>query len=164
MQKRKSLLSLREILFTCATIRRMSFLAETKIARLRPRGSRLFLPSVFLFLAAFALSFFSISFTESWQQITLWSICGAVAFFFWLLPVLRFFSTYLEITSTRVKYRSGLMGQNRWEVSLSQIKDVQISRGRSISLIIEGQEPFSIRGIAKHKTVAVEIDRLAASL
>ncbi len=56
------------------------------------------------------------------------------------------------------------MGQRRKEISLSQIKDVQISRGRSISLIIEGQEPFSIRGIPKHKMVAVEIDRLAASL
>jgi hypothetical protein len=142
----------------------MSFLAETRIARLRPRGSRLVLPTLVLFLAAFAASFFSTSFTEPWQQITLWSICGAVSFFFWLIPVLRFFSTYLEVTTSRVKYRAGLMGQNRKEVSLSQIKDVQISRGRSISLIIEGQEPFSIRGIPKHKTVAIEIDRLAASL
>jgi membrane protein YdbS with pleckstrin-like domain len=142
----------------------MSFLAETRIARLRPRGSRLVLPTLVLFLVAFAASFFSTSFTEPWQQITLWSICGAVSFFFWLVPVLRFFSTYLEVTTSRVKYRAGLMGQNRKEVSLSQIKDVQISRGRSISLIIEGQEPFSIRGIPKHKTVAIEIDRLAASL
>lgn len=142
----------------------MSFLAESRIARLRPRGSKLILPTLVLFIAAFAASFFSTSFTEPWQQITLWSICGAVSFFFWLLPVLRFFSTYLEITTSRVKYRAGLMGQNRKEVSLSQIKDVQISRGRSISLIIEGQEPFSIRGIPKHKTVAVEIDRLAASV
>jgi membrane protein YdbS with pleckstrin-like domain len=142
----------------------MSFIAETRIARLRPRGSKLILPTLVLFIAAFAASFFSTSFTEPWQQITLWSICGAVSFFFWLIPVLRFFSTYLEITTSRVKYRAGLMGQNRKEVSLSQIKDVQISRGRSISLIIEGQEPFSIRGIPKHKTVAVEIDRLAASI
>ena len=142
----------------------MSFLAETRIARLRPRGSKLILPTLVLFIAAFAASFFSTSFTEPWQQITLWSICGAVSFFFWLLPVLRFFSTYLDITTSRVKYRAGLMGQNRKEVSLTQIKDVQISRGRSISLIIEGQEPFSIRGIPKHKTVAVEIDRLAASV
>jgi len=142
----------------------MSFLVESRIARLRPRGSKLILPTLVLFIAAFVASFFSTSFTEPWQQITLWSICGAVSFFFWLIPVLRFFSTYLEITTSRVKYRAGLMGQNRKEVSLSQIKDVQISRGRSISLIIEGQEPFSIRGIPKHKTVAVEIDRLAASI
>jgi membrane protein YdbS with pleckstrin-like domain len=142
----------------------MSFLAETRIARLRPRGSKLVLPTLVLFLAAFAASFFSTTFSEPWQQTTLWSVCGAVSFFFWLLPVLRFFSTYLEVTTSRLKYRAGLMGQNRIEVSLSQIKDVQISRGRSISLIIEGQEPFSIRGIPRHKTVAVEIDRLAASV
>lgn len=158
------MLSLPGMLFTCATIREMSFLAETKIARIRPRGSKLVLPSLVLFLASFAASFFSVSLTEQWQQITLWAICGLATFFFWLLPVLRFFSTYLEVTSTRVRYRAGLMGQIRREISLSQVKDVQISRGRSISLIIEGQEPLSVKGIPKHKTVAIEIDRLAAAI
>jgi hypothetical protein len=63
-----------------------------------------------------------------------------------------------------VLYRSGLLGQKRREVSLTQIKDVQLTKGRTISIIIDGQEPIVIPGIAKHKTVAVEIDRLAAAL
>jgi hypothetical protein len=78
--------------------------------------------------------------------------------------VLRFVSTFLEVTTTRVLYRSGLLGQKRREVSLTQIKDVQLTRGRSISIVVEGQEPFVITGIPKHKMVAVEIDRLAAAI
>ncbi|MFM1992860.1 MAG: hypothetical protein RL600_688, partial [Actinomycetota bacterium] len=89
---------------------------------------------------------------------------GSVAFFFWFIPLLRFMSTFLDVTTTRVLYRSGLLGQKRREVSLTQIKDVQLTKGRTISIIIDGQEPIVIPGIAKHKTVAVEIDRLAAAL
>jgi hypothetical protein len=47
---------------------------------------------------------------------------------------------------------------------LAQIKDVQINRSRSISIIVDGQDPLEIKGIPKYKMVAVEIDRLAASI
>lgn len=142
----------------------MSFLAEQRIARLRPRGSRLILPNLVLFLVCFTAAFIAGRLAEQWQNILLWSLCGAVAFLFWLLPLLKFLSTYLEVTTTRVLYRSGLLGQNRRELSLAQIKDVQITKGRSISIIVDGQEPLVIRGIPRHKMVAVEIDRLAAAI
>lgn len=142
----------------------MSFLAEQRIARLRPRGSQLILPNLVLFMVCFAAAFFAGRLTEQWQYILVWSICGAVAFLFWLIPLLRFLSTYLEVTTTRVLYRHGLLGQHRRELSLTQIKDVQITKGRSISIIVDGQEPLVIRGIPRHKMVAVEIDRLAAAI
>jgi uncharacterized membrane protein YdbT with pleckstrin-like domain len=142
----------------------MSFLAEQRIARMRLRGSRLFLPNLFLFLTCFLAAFFSGRLTEQWQYTVLWSICGLVAFLFWLIPLLRYLSTYLDVSTTRVLFRSGLLGQNRREISLTQIKDVQITKGRSISIIVEGQEPLILRGIPKHKVVAVEIDRLAAAI
>lgn len=142
----------------------MSFLAEQRIARLRPRGSRLFLPNLVLFLVSFAAAFFSGRLTLQWHYTVLWSVCATIAFLFWLIPLLRYLSTYLEVTTTKVLYRSGLLGQHRRELSLTQIKDVQISKGRSISIIVEGQEPLLIRGIPKHKTVALEIDRLAAAI
>ena len=142
----------------------MSFLAEQRIARIRPRGSKLFFPNLFLFLACFAMAFFGGRLTEHWQYLVLWITCGSVAFFLWLLPLLRFMSTFLEVTTTRVLYRSGLLGQKRREVSLAQIKDVQLTRGRTISIVIDGQEPIVVPGIPKHKTVAVEIDRLAAAI
>lgn len=142
----------------------MSFLAEQRIARLRPRGSKLFLPNLFLFVACFAMAFFGGRLTEQWQYTVLWIVSGSLVFFFWLIPLLRFMSTFLEVTTTRVLYRSGLMGQKRREVSLAHIKDVQLAKGRTISIVIDGQEPLVIPGIPKHKTVAVEIDRLAAAI
>lgn len=142
----------------------MSFLAEQRIARIRPRGSKLFLPNLFLFAACFAMAFFGGRLTEQWQNTLLWVGSGSVAFFFWFIPLLRFMSTFLDVTTTRVLYRSGLLGQKRREVSLTLIKDVQLTKGRTISIIIDGQEPIVIPGIAKHKTVAVEIDRLAAAM
>ena len=158
------MLSLPAISCTYATINKMSFLAEQRIARLRPRGSRLLLPNAALFIACFAASFFYGRLAEDWQYTVLWSICGAVTFFFWLIPMLRFLSSYLDVTTTRVLYRTGLLGQNRRELSLTQIKDVQITKGRSISIIVDGQEPLVIRGIPRHKMVAVEIDILAAAI
>jgi len=142
----------------------MSFLAEQRIARIRPRGSKLFFPSAFLFAACFALAFFGGRLAEQWQYTVLYIIAGSVAFFFWFIPLLRFMSTFLEVTTTRVLYRSGLLGQKRREVSLTHIKDVQLTKGRSISIVVDGQEPLVITGIPKHKMVAVEIDRLAAAI
>jgi hypothetical protein len=142
----------------------MSFLAEQRLARIRPRGSKLFLPNLFLFLTCFAMGFFSGRLAEAWQYNVLWISCGAVVFFFWFIPLLRYLSTFLEVTTTRVLYRSGLLGQKRREVSLTQIKDVQLTKGRTISIVIDGQEPLVVPGIPKHKTVALEIDRLAAAI
>ena len=142
----------------------MSFLAEQRIARIRPRGSKLFFPNLVLFVVCFVAAFFSGRLTEQWQNILLWTVCGFLVFMFWFLPILRFTSTFLEVTTTRVLYRSGLLGQKRQEISLTKIKDVQLTKGRSISIVIDGQEPLVITGIPKHKMVAVEIDRLAAAI
>ena len=153
-----------EILFTCDTIRLMNFIAEQRIARIRPRGSKLFFPNLALLAVSFTAAFFGGRLSEPWQNILLLTVCAVVMFLFWFIPLLRFTCTYLEVTTTRIVYRSGLFGQKREAVSLTRIKDVQLTAGRTISLITEGQDPIVIPGIPKHKMVAVEIDRLAASI
>jgi len=148
----------------------MSFLAEQRIVRLHPRMGRLFFANLILFLCCAAVSFFSIKLAAQpasetqWQIILLWTIAGAIAFFFWFLPLLRWMTTFLEVTTTRIIYRSGLFGQRRREVSLSQIQDVELTKGRSITVLVNGAEPLVLTGIPKHKAVAVEIDRLAAAI
>ena len=124
----------------------------------------MFFPNLFLFAASFALAFFGGRLTEQWQYTVLYIVCGSAVFFFWFIPILRFTSTFLDVTTTRVLYRSGLLGQKRREVSLTQIKDVQLTKGRTISIVVDGQEPLVIAGIPKHKMIAVEIDRLAAAI
>ncbi len=141
----------------------MTFLAETQIAKLRPRAGRLFWPGAALLIAAFALSFFTGRLTEQWQNIVLWSVTGAIAFIFWLIPLLRYLSSYVEVTSNRVISRAGLMGQNRREVSMLSIRQVELTRGRSITLYVEGEEALVLEGLPKHKLVAAEIERLSAS-
>lgn len=142
----------------------MSFLAEEKIARLRPRAGKLFLPMLALFAVAFALSFFAGRLPEQWQTITLYSICGAVAFLFWFLPLVAFLTTYLEVTTTRVIYRKGLFGQHRRELSIAAITGVELTKGQTITIESEGQEPLVLASIPRRKMVAIEIDRLAGSI
>ncbi len=141
----------------------MNFLAETRLAKLRPRGSRLFWPNLALFLATFLLGFFTDRFTEQWQNIVLWSATAAIAFFFWLIPLLRYLASYVEVTSNRVISRSGLMGQNRREVSIHSIRAVELSAARSITLYVDGEDALILEGLPKHKLVAAEIERLSAS-
>lgn len=141
----------------------MNFIAEQRLARLRPRASKLFLPMIALFLAAFLLSFFSGRLNEQWQNIALWAITGAIALILWLIPLLRYLSSYTEITNVRVLSRSGLMGQHRDEARLSQVNKVELTRGRTITLHLNGEEPMVLAGVPKHKMVAAEIEALTAS-
>ncbi|WP_296632749.1 PH domain-containing protein [Rhodoluna sp.] len=142
----------------------MSFLADTRIAKLRPRLSQMFWPNVALFFAVFVVSFFAGRFTEQWQNLVVWISCGTFAFLFWFLPLIRYATTYLEITTTRVVSRSGLFGQHRQEIKIADISRVELAKRRAFTIEVNGQEPLVITGIPNHKTVALEIDRLAASI
>ena len=141
----------------------MNFIAEQRLARLRPRASKLFLPTMALFLAVFLLSFFSGRLSEQWQNIALWVTTGAIALILWLIPLLRYLSSYTEITNVRVLSRSGLMGQHRYEARLSTISRVELTRGRTVTLHLNGEEPLVLSGLPKHKMVAAEIEELTAS-
>lgn len=141
----------------------MNFIAEQRLARLRPRASKLFLPTVALFAAVFLLSFFGGRLTEQWQNIALWVATGAMVLILWLIPLLRYLSRYTEITNVRVLARSGLMGQHRDEARLSQVNRVELTRGRTITLHLSGDEPLVLTGVPKHKMVAAEIQALTAS-
>lgn len=142
----------------------MSFLAEQRIARLRPRSGKLFFPMLLLFAVSFALSFLYGRLTEQWQIMTMWSVAGLLVLLFWLIPVLRWAGTFLEVTTTKVIYRAGIFGSNRIEIPLSQITNVELTRRRTFTITAQGMEPTVISGIGKHKLVATEIDRLAAAI
>jgi membrane protein YdbS with pleckstrin-like domain len=141
----------------------MNFIAEQRLARLRPRTSKLFLPTVALFAAVFLLSFFTGRLNEQWQNIALWVATGAIALILWLIPLLRYLSQYIEITNVRVLTRSGLMGQHRDEARLSQVNKVELTGGRTITLHLNGEEPMVLTDVPKHKMVAAEIQALTAS-
>jgi hypothetical protein len=131
------------------------------LGRFRARGSRLILPTLFLAVSAFLLSFLYGRFTEQWQLIALYSVCGLIALFGFLIPLLRYLTAWTDVTTARVVVRSGLWGQNYRSVSLAQVQQVEQS-GSVITLQVQGEEALEIRGLPKSKLVSQEISNLVA--
>ena len=141
-----------------------SFIESRRLARIRPSAMRLFLPFMALALACFGVSFYSGRLPEQWMEITMYSVAGAIAFFFWLIPVLRYLSAYVDVFTTRVLYRSGLMGQQRSEVNFSQVTDVRLGDGRRIELALTNGEIVELPRLPKAKKLTVEIQALVAKV
>lgn len=141
-----------------------SFIESRRIARIRPRAIRLFLPFLVLALACFGVSFYSGRLPEQWMNITLYSVAGALAFFFWLIPVLRYLSSYVDLFTTRVLYRSGLMGQRRSEANFGQVVDVRVGEGRRIQLTLAGGQIIELPALPKAKKLVAEIQALVAKV
>lgn len=139
----------------------MSFEAEVLLVRLRKHGSVLILPTLALGIAAFLASFLTGKFSEQWQNIALYSVCGAIAFLGFVVPWLRWITAWTDITTTRVVQRSGLFGQNFRAVSMLSIESVELGARRVIQLNVSGGKSLEIQRVTNAKTVASEISRLA---
>ena len=98
------------------------------------------------------------------MNITLYSVAGAVAFFFWLIPVLRYLSSYVDVFTTRVLCRAGLMGQLRGEANFSQVTDVRFGDGRRIQISLTNGEIIELPRLPKTKKLIAEIQALVAKV
>ena len=94
----------------------------------------------------------------------MYSVAGAIAFFLWLIPVLRFLTSYVEVFTTRILYRSGLMGQQRSEANFSQVTDVRLGDGRRIQLALTNGEIVELPRLPKTKKLVAEIQALVAKV
>ena len=141
-----------------------SFIESRRLARIRPSAIRLFLPFLALAFACFGVSFYSGRLPEQWMDIAMYSVAGAIAFFLWLIPVLRFLSSYVDVFTTRVLYRSGLMGQQRSEANFSQVTDVRLGDGRRIQLSLTNGEIIELPRLPKAKKLVAEIQALVAKV
>lgn len=118
------------------------------------------LPSLALFAAAACFSYFSNIKAEQWLQLTVWILCGIVAFFFWLIPVIRHLSFYLDVSTSRLIIRQGLFGGKSIEVSFANLISAASERGGKLVLQIQGQEPVELK-VPGRKKLAETINRLA---
>jgi membrane protein YdbS with pleckstrin-like domain len=141
-----------------------SFIESRRLARIRPSAIRLFLPFLALAFACFGVSFYSGRLPEQWMDIAMYSVAGAIAFFLWLIPVLRFLSSYVDVFTTRVLYRSGLMGQQRSEANFSQVTDVRLGEGRRIQLSLTNGEIIELPRLPRAKKLVAEIQALVAKV
>lgn len=143
----------------------MGLLGETFVIRIRPKAARLFLPTFVLGTAVFLLAFFADSIQESYTQ--LWYlVAGGLVFLFWLLPILTYLFSYLELTTQRLIYRYGFLGFRRADIDLTQLQSIQIQRpgalsGKVLSLLMMDESELIISGYARTKLLAAEIERLA---
>lgn len=116
-----------------------------------------------LFLAAAIYSYVNNRVVEQWLIYVAYSIAGALAFFFWLIPLVRHLNFYVELTSSRLTVRDGIFAQKTVELSLSDITSVEVGRGRVISISRRDGEPVMIKPIAGSKALVSEL-RAAARL
>lgn len=131
------------------------------MGRFRARGGRLFLPTVFLGVAAFLATFVSGKLTEQWQIIAAFSSCGALALFGFVVPLIRYLTAWTDVTTSRVVQRSGIFGQRYRTVSLANVERVELGAASTITLYVSGEEAMELRGLPKSKLLAQEISRLS---
>ena len=72
--------------------------------------------------------------------------------------------SYVDVFTTRVLYRSGLMGQQRSEANFSQVTDVRLGDGRRIELALTNGEIVELPRLPKVKKLVAEIQALVAKV
>jgi hypothetical protein len=139
--------------------------SEISVLRLKPKASRLLLPTISLALVSFALAFVADQFSPADYEIAL--MAGAlVAILFWAFPMLNYLGSYLEITNQRIVYRYGFLGFGKKQLPLAELSSLETQKsgglgGQEISILsVDGSE-LVIRGYAKTKYLAAEIEALA---
>jgi membrane protein YdbS with pleckstrin-like domain len=102
---------------------------ERVIARLRPHGRVLALPSIALIAIAGGVGYLAGTVEESWQLTALYSAAALAIVLLWLLPLLAWLSHRYVITTKRVVLRRGLVVRVRQELLHSRGYDVSVRRG-----------------------------------
>jgi uncharacterized membrane protein YdbT with pleckstrin-like domain len=144
----------------------MSQNSETKLVRLRPSATNLFVPISVLAASLFSLMYFSELLASELYNIVFWAAI-IVAALFWLLPLLNWLAASLVVTDQRVINRSGLFGLRRRVLNLSELSSIAVQRqkplrGKVISLLkIDGQE-ITVRGYSRTKLLAATIEAEAS--
>lgn len=143
----------------------MNFSHEEVVLRLKPRASKIYLPTVVLFSVSFALAFLAEQLAPADYELAL--VAGALAVgVFWALPLLSYLLSYLQLTNQRLTLRSGFLGLRKRELLLSELSSLEIHRpralaGRVISILTVHGEEFVVRGYARTKLLAAEIEALS---
>lgn len=144
----------------------MPQITETKRVRLRPRASRLIIPTIILAASVFTVMYFSELVTPELYQIITWAAIGAVTLF-WLLPLLNWLASSLVVTDQRIIHRSGLFGLRKKVLQLSELSSLELQkskplRGKVISMLkVDGQE-LVVSGYSRAKLLAAAIEAEAS--
>jgi uncharacterized membrane protein YdbT with pleckstrin-like domain len=111
---------------------------ETVVARLRPHGRAMFLPTVILLALAAAAGYFGGKFSEDWQNTAVLITAAVLAVFGWFVPLVSWLSQNYTITTRRVIVRSGVLVRSRQEVLHALGHDVTVRRSALQALFGSG--------------------------
>ena len=117
----------------------------------------LWLAQVVLFAVVFGLSFMSGRVLDQWLSITIIAVAGVLVFVFWLLPSIRYANTFVDITSTRIISRGGLLARVRRELSWSQVTGIEYSRTKGIVILAGEEPPLILTRMPRAKALAEEL-------
>jgi len=145
----------------------VSLITEVSQFRVRPKISRLAIPTLIMAAISFLLAFFAETLAAPEMEYWIWGGI-ATAGLFWLLPLLSWLFSYLEVTNQRLIYRYGFLGLRRRRLQLSEVSSLEITRpkllgGKVISILTVADEELVLTGYARTKLLAAEIERLARS-
>ena len=139
--------------------------SEYLVFRLKPKARRLFTPTLILAAVSFAQAFAVEQISNTDYQYALIA-GGTIVVLFWLIPLLSYLASYLELTSERLIFRSGFLGFRKRQLLLSELSSIEIQKegrlGRQVISIlsVDGTE-YRIGGYAKNKHLAAEIEAWA---
>lgn len=141
---------------------------EISVLRLKPRASKLLFPTVLLGAVGFALAFVADQLSTADYEIAL--MAGAlVLVMFWVFPLLSYLGSYLELTNQRLVYRYGFLGFRKRQLQLAELSSLELQKsgalgGKSISILALDDSELVIRGYARPKHLAAEIEALARAI
>ncbi len=135
----------------------MSFESEQLLLRTRKSAARLILPTLVLGLVCFVYMALTGHLTENWQWYTAWAVCGLALLIFWLAPLIRHLTSWVDITTSRLVWRQGLFGQTHQELSLHELELVENLRGGGIRVRSKSGDEILLKGFARSKKLAQAI-------
>lgn len=133
--------------------------------KLKPSAWRMFWPTLILAATSFGVAFSAELLDPTLYEIALWSAVVVVGLF-WLLPLLSFLAASLRLDSNSLSIRSGFLGLRKQVLPLAELSSIEIQKGgvfsgKRISIFsVDGSEVL-IRGYARTKLLAAEIEALA---
>ena len=139
------------------------FVSEFRYARIRARATTLVAPMLLLAGESAALTAIGPRLpsdaSATWLTTLFFAVAVALALAFWLVPVLKYLGTWLEITNANVFVRDRLLGAAR-KVALAKILEVRVESKSTLVLVTADQGEIEFARLAKAKTVATELKKL----
>jgi len=111
---------------------------ERVVTRLRPHGRVLFWPSLTLIAATTAMTYFTGSFPQAWQNIAVFGGGVLAILVLWLLPLVAWLGTRYIITTRRIVLRHGFFVRIRQELLHSRGYDILVRKNAMQSLFGSG--------------------------